>query len=87
MIVFLYVDYTIFTSNSLKMFKEFKLTDIGEMSYFLTGVAIREKFSSLKFTMSNYNHVTMLVEVRVKLRQNSPGSFVEPTPYRSLVRS
>lgn len=58
MIVCLYGDDMIFTSNNLKIFEEFKnmikkfeMTDIGEMSYFL-GLEVsqsqKEIFSSLK---------------------------------------
>ncbi|XP_020271177.1 uncharacterized protein LOC109846363 [Asparagus officinalis] len=97
----------IFTGNNPKMFEEFKknmikefeMTDIGEMSYFLgvevsqseKGIFISQKKYAKdilqKFNMSNCNPVATPAEVGVKLRRDTPGSYIDPTLYKSLVGS
>ncbi|XP_020245226.1 uncharacterized protein LOC109823362 [Asparagus officinalis] len=81
------------------MIKEFEMTDIGEMSYFLgvevsqseKGIFISQKKYAKeiirKFNMNNCKLIATPVEVRVKLRRDSPGISIDPTLYKSLVGS
>ncbi|XP_020243123.1 uncharacterized protein LOC109821345 [Asparagus officinalis] len=81
------------------MTREFEMINIGKMLYFLRvevsqsekGIFISQKKYAKeilqKFNMSNCNPVTTPAEVRVKLRRDTPGSFIDPTLYKSLVGS
>lgn len=70
------------------------MTNIRKMSYFLCvevlqseeGIFISQK-KYQKFNMSNYNTFATIVDARVKLGKELPGSFVDPTLYKNLVGS
>jgi Reverse transcriptase (RNA-dependent DNA polymerase) len=105
--VALYVDDLIFTRNNrdmiekfkLEMTKEFEMTDLGLMSYFL-GLEVRQENSKTfvsqeayakeilkKFKMNECNPVNTLVESETKLSRYDEGKTVDATLYRSLVGS
>ncbi|KAK4258396.1 hypothetical protein QN277_007851 [Acacia crassicarpa] len=107
MIVCLYVDDMIFTGNNPGMFVEFKkamtrefeMTDIGEMSYFL-GVEVEQReegiFMSQKkyaqeilnrFRMKDCKPMSTPIEKGTKLTVHSTRKPVNPTLYKSLVGS
>ncbi|KAK2981345.1 hypothetical protein RJ640_013136 [Escallonia rubra] len=81
------------------MTKEFEMTDIGEMSYFL-GVEVKqmedgifmsqrkyaEQFLS-KFRMKDCNPVAIPAETCIELRVDSNRKSVNPTLYKSMVGS
>jgi len=83
------------------MIKEFEMTDIGLMTYYL-GIKIKqgedeifvnqEKFVRevlKKFKMKNYTKVNTLVECEcwVKMSTNDEGENINSTTFKSLVRS
>ncbi|KAG9450495.1 hypothetical protein H6P81_010460 [Aristolochia fimbriata] len=107
MIVCLYVDDMIFTGNNPGMFedfknsmtKEFDMTDLGQMAYFL-GVEIiqgdegtfisQKKYASSilsRFKMDNCKSVATPAEVGMRLKQDSEEEAVNPTLFKSLVGS
>ncbi|KAE8679315.1 hypothetical protein F3Y22_tig00111402pilonHSYRG01195 [Hibiscus syriacus] len=107
MIVCLYVDDMVFTGNNPGMFndfkkamtKEFEMTDIGEMSYFL-GVEVKQMQEGIfisqkkyaeeilrKFRMEDYKPVATPAEPGVKLSVNSTREQVNPTLFKSIVGS
>jgi hypothetical protein len=97
----------IFTGNNPKMFgdfkeamiKEFEMTDIGLMSYYL-GIEIKqgedeifvnqEKFTRgivKKFKMEDCAKVNTLVECGVKMSKNNEGEKINFTTFKNLVGS
>ncbi|KAK2989425.1 hypothetical protein RJ640_017680 [Escallonia rubra] len=88
-----------FTNFKKAMTKEFEMTDIGEMSYFL-GVEVKQMedgiFMSQKkyaeqilsrFKMKDCNPVAIPAETGVELRVDSNRKSVNPTLYKSMVGS
>ncbi|KAG8487884.1 hypothetical protein CXB51_018820 [Gossypium anomalum] len=107
MIVCLYVDDMIFTGNNLGMFNEFKkamtkefgMTNISEMSYFL-GVEVKQmkdgtfvsqkKYTKQilrKFSMKDCKPVATPAEPGMKLSVDSSREPVNPTLFKSIIRS
>ncbi|OIT38695.1 retrovirus-related pol polyprotein from transposon tnt 1-94 [Nicotiana attenuata] len=107
LLVCLYVDDLIFTGNNPKMFEEFKeamarefeMTDIGLMSYYL-GIQVQQRKDGIfisqgeyakeilkKFEMDNCNPVSTPVECGVKISKHGDGENVNPTFFKSLVGS
>ena len=108
LLVFLYVDDLIFTENSLRMFqnfkdsmvREFKMMDIGLMSYYL-GIEVKQAEGGIfmssqeaysksilkKFNMKKCNPVSTPVDCDIKLSKHDEGSNVDPTYFKSLVGS
>ncbi|OMO69396.1 Integrase, catalytic core [Corchorus capsularis] len=107
LIVCLYVDDLIFTGNNPKMFEEFKramnrefeMTDLGLMSYYL-GIEVKQMEEGIfitqenyarevlkKFNMSNCNPVNTPVECGIKLSISDDRNKVDTTLFRSLVGS
>jgi Reverse transcriptase (RNA-dependent DNA polymerase) len=81
------------------MTKEFDMTDLGLMSYFL-GLEVRQENSRIfisqeayakgilkKFKMDECNPVNTPVESGTKLSRNDEGNAVDATLYRNLVGS
>ncbi|KAJ4756551.1 polyprotein [Rhynchospora pubera] len=107
LVVALYVDDLIFTGNSGEMIEEFKkammrefeMTDLGLMSYFL-GLEIKQSDDGIfisqeayakevlkRFNMANCNPVSTPVECGVKLSRHDKGNVIDATLYKSLVGS
>ncbi|KAM2708962.1 hypothetical protein EV2_046705 [Malus domestica] len=106
LIVCLYVDDLIFTGSNPSMYEEFKrvmtkefeMTDIGLMAYYL-GIEVKNKegiFISQesyireilkKFKMEDYKPISTPMECGVKLTKHDEGESVDPTCFKSLVRS
>ncbi|KAM1652550.1 hypothetical protein ACFXTN_004992 [Malus domestica] len=107
LIVCLYVDDLIFTGSNLSMFekfkrvmtKEFKMTNIGLMAYYL-GIEVKQNEEGIfisqesytkeilkKFKMDNCKPISTPVECRVKLTKHDKGKNVDPTFFKSLVGS
>ncbi|KAJ3701279.1 hypothetical protein LUZ61_004984 [Rhynchospora tenuis] len=107
MFVALYVDDMIFMGNNnemiekfkLEMSKEFEMTDLGLMSYFL-GLEVKQDKSGIfvsqeayakdvlkRFKMDDCNPVCTPVESGTKLSRYDDGKAVDATQYRSLVGS
>ena len=108
LIVCLYVDDLIFTSNNLSLFedfkkamtKEFEMTDIGLMAYYL-GIEVKQVEDGIfisqegyakdileKFEMLNSNPVSSTpVECGVKSSKHDDEEKVNPTFFKSLVGS
>ncbi|MBV8801912.1 MAG: hypothetical protein JO131_02910, partial [Gammaproteobacteria bacterium] len=105
--VCLYVDDLIFTGSNPEMFaefkramtKEFEMTDLGLMSYFL-GIEVKQLEEGIfitqegyakeilkKFKMEDCNPVATPVECGTKLTKIGEGTSVDPTHYRSLIGS
>ena len=103
----LYVDDLIFTGNCPRMFedfkramtKEFEMTDIGLMSYYL-GIEVKQMGGGIfisqegyakeilaKFKMQDCKPVCTPVESGVKLSKYEDGEHVDPTHFKSLVGS
>lgn len=107
LVVCLYVDDLIYTSNDIamsagfkkSMIKEFDMTDLGLMGYFLgievvqssTGVFISQKRYILeildRFKMKDCNSVSTPTELGFKLTKNGTGKKVDVTLYKQIVRS
>ncbi|KAK2988896.1 hypothetical protein RJ640_024965 [Escallonia rubra] len=106
LIVCLYVDL-IFTGNNVKMFddfkkemaKEFEMTDIGLMSYYL-GIEVKQRDDGIfisqeayakevlkKFNMENCNPISIPIEVEKKLSRHVKEGPIDRTLFRSLVGS
>lgn len=107
MIVCLYVDDMIFTGNNpgmsddfkKAMTKEFEMTDIGEMSYFL-GVEVKQMQDGIfvsqkkyaeqilnKFKMKDCKPVVTPADPGMKLSVDSTRESINPTLFKSLVGS
>ena len=107
LIVCLYVDDLIFTGNDAKMIEEFKkvmtrefeMTDIGLMSYYL-GIEVKQEKEGIfisqesyakevlkKFKMNECQPVSTPVECGTKLSKHEEGETVDPTYFKSLVGS
>ncbi|KAG6502978.1 hypothetical protein ZIOFF_035267 [Zingiber officinale] len=107
LIVCLYVDDLIFTGSNPSMFgeckeamtKEFEMTDIGLMAYYL-GIEVNQRedgsFISQagyaseilkKFRMDNSKSINTPVECGVKLSKHDEEEKVDPTFFKSLVGS
>ncbi|KAK2446248.1 putative mitochondrial protein [Trifolium repens] len=107
LIVCLYVDDLIFTGNNPTMFEEFKkemtkefeMTDIGLMSYYL-GIEVKQEDQGIlitqegyakevlkKFKMDDANPVSTPMECGIKLSKHDEGERVDPSLFKSLVGS
>jgi hypothetical protein len=75
------------------------MTDIGLMSYYL-GIEVKQMEKGIfiyqesfarkmlkKFKMNNCKHVSIPVECEIKLSKHEEGEMVDPTIFKSLVRS
>lgn len=103
----LYVDDLIFTGNNPKMFeelkkamaKEFEMTDIGLMAYYL-GIEVKQTDEGIfifqegyakeilnKFKMEDCKPVGTPVEVGIKLTKLDDGEKVDSTLFKSLIGS
>ncbi|CAL1389348.1 unnamed protein product [Linum trigynum] len=107
LMVCLHVDDLVFTGNDPQMFEEFKktmvrefeMTDIGLMSYYL-GIEVTQKEEGIfisqggfakevlkKFKMENCNPVSTPAECGLKLSKDDKGEKVNSMEFRSLVGS
>ncbi|KAK2996001.1 hypothetical protein RJ640_019468 [Escallonia rubra] len=107
LIVCLYVDDLIFTGNNVKMFddfkkemaKEFEMTDISLMSYYL-GIEVKQKDDGIfisqeayakevlkRFNMENCNPISIPIEVENKLSRHVKEGPIDRTLFRSVVGS
>ncbi|MCV5002872.1 reverse transcriptase domain-containing protein, partial [Escherichia coli] len=107
MIICLYVDDLIFTGNNPSMFKEFKnamtrefeMTDIGLMAYYL-GIEVKQKEEGIfisqesyakeilkKFKMDNCKPISTPIECGIKLSKDDEAEKMDPTLFKSLVGS
>lgn len=107
LVVCLYVDDLIFTGNNPEMFEEFKtamvrefeMTDIGLMAYYL-GIEVKQQEDGIfisqegyareilkKLEMANCNPVNTPVECGIKLSKHEDGEKVNATVFKSLVGS
>ena len=107
LIVCLYVDHLIFIGSNPSMFEEFKkemtkefeMTDIGFMSYYL-GIEVKQEDHRIlisqegyakevlkKFKMDDSNTVSTPMECGIKLSNHEEGEKVDPTLFKSLVGS
>ncbi|KAH9790788.1 hypothetical protein KPL71_003509 [Citrus sinensis] len=107
LIVCLYVDDLIFTGSDPSLFKEFKrvmikefeMTDIGLMAYYL-GIEVKQKEEDIfisqesyakeilkKFKMNDCKPISTPVECGVKLSKHNEGEDIDPTFFKSLVGS
>ncbi|KAI0496759.1 hypothetical protein KFK09_023083 [Dendrobium nobile] len=107
LIVCLYVDDLIFTENNPMMFQEFKqamtkefeMTYIGLMAYYL-GIEVHQMKDGIfisqesyakemlkKFHMDNYKPTNTPIECGVKLSKHAEEESVDPTFFKSLVGS
>ncbi|KAM2718779.1 hypothetical protein EV1_030652 [Malus domestica] len=105
LIVCLYVDDLIFTGSNPSMFEEFKkvmtkefeMTDIGLMAYYL-GIEVKQSEEGIfisqesytneilkKFKMHDCKPISTPVECGVKLTKHDEGESVDPTVFKSLV--
>ena len=107
LIVCLYVDDLIFKDSNPSRFdefkkemtKEFEMTDIGIMSYYLI-IEVKKKDKGILITQEGYpkevlkkfkvddsNPVSTPMECRIKLPKHEEGNKGNPTLYKSLVES
>lgn len=106
-IICLYVDDLLLSGSNLKMLeeikgrmmKEFEMTDLGRLSYFLgmefkhtaEGVVLHQKKYATemlkKFDMLKCNPAVTPMEVGLKLVSNSNEKRVDPTLYKQIVVS
>ncbi|KAH9745452.1 hypothetical protein KPL70_004078 [Citrus sinensis] len=107
LIVCLYVDDLIFTGSNPSLFEEFKrmmikefeMTDIGLMAYYL-GIEVKQKEECIfisqesyakeilkRFKMNDCKPVSTPVECGVKLSKYDEGEDIDPTFFKSLVGS
>ncbi|KAK8940572.1 hypothetical protein KSP39_PZI010102 [Platanthera zijinensis] len=107
MIICLYVDDMIFTGNNPYMYKEFKrmmmkefeMTDLGELNYFL-GVEVKQSEDGIfisqkkyaeeilkKFKMENSKPISTPADPWLKLSKESKEGAVDSTLFKSLVGS
>lgn len=103
--VCLYVDDLIFTGNNPSLFevfkkdmaREFEMTDIGLMSFYL-GLEVKQSDNGIfigqeayvkdvldRFNMLNSKPVDTPIEVGTKLCKNDEGEKIDPTLFKSLV--
>ncbi|XP_048613344.1 uncharacterized mitochondrial protein AtMg00810-like [Brassica napus] len=88
-----------FEDFKMKMTKEFEMTDIGLMSYYL-GIEVKQEENGIfiaqegyakevlkKFKMDDSNPVCTPMECGVKLSKEEKGESVDPTLFKSLVGS
>lgn len=107
LIICVYVDDLIFTGNNAEMIQEFKasmekefeMTDLGLMAYFLgleikqsrKGVSVSQtgyaKKNLEKFGMVDCSSIDTLIEFGTKLTREDEGRYVNPTYFKSLVGS
>ncbi|XP_070664609.1 uncharacterized mitochondrial protein AtMg00810-like [Malus domestica] len=104
LIVCLYVDDLIFTGSNPRMFeefmrvmtKEFEMTDIGLMAYYI-GIEVKYNEEGIfisqesytkeilkKFKMENCKPISTPMECGVKLTKHDEGESVDPTFFKSL---
>ncbi|KAH9681844.1 hypothetical protein KPL71_027113 [Citrus sinensis] len=107
LIVCLYVDDLIFTGSNPSLFEEFKrvmikefeMTDIGLMAYYL-GIEVKQKEEDIfisqesyakeilkRFKMNDCKPISTPVECGVKLSKYDEGEDIDPTFFKSLVGS
>ncbi|KAH9752860.1 hypothetical protein KPL71_014876 [Citrus sinensis] len=107
LIVCLYVDDLIFTGSNPSLFEEFKrvmikefeMTDIGLIAYYL-GIDVKQKEEGIfisqeshaneilkKFKMNDCKPISTPMECGVKLSKHDEGENIYPTFFKSLVRS
>ena len=107
LLVCLYVDDLIFTGNNPRMFEDFKkamarefeMTDIGLMSYYL-GIEVKQSKEGIfisqegyakevlkRFNMANCKPISTPVECGAKLSKVDEREKVDPTYFKSLVGS
>ena len=107
MIVCLYVDDLIFTGSNPSMFnefkevmtKEFEMTDMGLMAYYL-GIEVKQQKDGIfisqesyakeilkKFKMENCKPISTPTEYGIKMSKHEEGERVDPTFFKSLVGS
>ncbi|KAH9687903.1 hypothetical protein KPL70_014941 [Citrus sinensis] len=107
LIVCLYVDDLIFTGSNPSLFEEFKrvmikefeMTDIGLMAYYL-GIEVKQKEEGIfisqesyakeilkRFKMNDCKPISTPVECGVKLSKYDEGEDIDPTFFKSLVGS
>lgn len=107
LMVCLYVDDLVFTSNNAglvesfkkSIMKEFEMSDLGLMSYFL-GVEVVQRSDGIfisqrkyvadilkKFKMDMCNPTKTPVEVGTKLTKKGEGPLVDPTLFKQIVGS
>ncbi|KAM2065116.1 hypothetical protein EV1_027912 [Malus domestica] len=107
LIVCLYVDDLIFTGSDPSIFEEFKrvmtkefeMTDIGLMAYYL-GIEVKQNEEGIfisqesyvkeilkKFKMDDCKPISTPMECGVKLTKHDEGERVDPTFFKSLVGS
>ncbi|XP_042441388.1 uncharacterized mitochondrial protein AtMg00810-like [Zingiber officinale] len=105
LLVCLYVDDLIFTSNNISMIREFKqsmekefeMTDLGLMRYFL-GIEVQQREEGIfvsqekyakeilkKFSMEDCYAMDTPVEYGIRMTKDGKGKLVNPTYYKSLV--
>ncbi|XP_052287365.1 uncharacterized mitochondrial protein AtMg00810-like [Citrus sinensis] len=107
LIVCLYVDDLIFTRSNPNLFEEFKrvmikefeMTGIGLMAYYL-GIEVKQKEEGIfisqesyakeilkKFKMNDCKPISTPVECGVKLSKHDEGEGIDPTFFKSFVGS
>ncbi|KAK4345238.1 hypothetical protein RND71_035414 [Anisodus tanguticus] len=107
LIVCLYVDDLIFTGSNQSMFnefkevmtKEFEMTDMGLMTYYL-GIEVKQQKDGIfishesyakeilkKFKMENRKLISTPTEYGIKMSKHEEGKSVDPTFFKSLVGS
>ncbi|KAE8667942.1 hypothetical protein F3Y22_tig00112352pilonHSYRG00005 [Hibiscus syriacus] len=107
LIVCLYVDDLIFTGSNPSMFnefkdvmmKEFEMTDMGLMAYYL-GIEVKQQNDGIfisqesyakeilkKFKMENCKPISTPAEYGIKMTKHEEGESVDPTFFKSLVGS
>uniref|UniRef100_A0A251T6N3 Putative zinc finger, CCHC-type n=1 Tax=Helianthus annuus TaxID=4232 RepID=A0A251T6N3_HELAN len=107
LVICLYVDDLIIASNSMKLIsefkdemkKEFEMTDMGKLHYFL-GMEVSYEDGNIilsqkkymrnlleKYRMNQCNTVSTPMEYGIKLSKDDPEEFKDESMYRSLVGS
>uniref|UniRef100_A0A251SEE8 Putative reverse transcriptase, RNA-dependent DNA polymerase n=1 Tax=Helianthus annuus TaxID=4232 RepID=A0A251SEE8_HELAN len=107
LVICLYVDDLIIASNSMKLIsefkdemkKEFEMTDMGKLHYFL-GMEVSYEDGNIilsqkkymknlleKYRMSQCNTVSTPMDYGIKLSKDDPEEFINESMYRSLVGS
>ncbi|KAE8655864.1 hypothetical protein F3Y22_tig00117016pilonHSYRG00207 [Hibiscus syriacus] len=105
LIVCLYVDDLIFTGSNPSMFnefkdvmmKEFEMTDMGLMAYYLD-IEVKQQKDRIfisqenytkeilkKFKMENYKPISTPEEYGIKMTKHEEGESVDPTFFKSLI--
>ncbi|KAH9752737.1 hypothetical protein KPL71_014822 [Citrus sinensis] len=96
---FKWIDPSLFEEFKRVMIKEFEMTDIGLMAYYL-GIEVKQKEEDIfisqesyakeiikKFKMNDCKPISTPVECRVKLSKHDEGEDIDPTFFKSLVGS